>query len=69
MSGYAEPCFGAGASGCKSKEKSNYEAGGARGADCENTGTVAGTISSGKEREATGFSNSADGANSNCTGV
>ena len=43
--------------------------GGARGAVCEKTGPVAGTMSSGSGKEAIGFSKETDGATSNCTGV
>ena len=63
------PSSRAGASGCKSKAKSTYSAGGARGAVCEKTGPAAGIMSSGKGKEATDFNKETDGATSSCTGV
>ena len=65
----AEPCLRAGASGCKTKVKSSYSAGGARGAVCEKTGPAAGIMSSGNGKEATGFNKETDGATSNCAGI
>src|SRR5260221_4839122 len=50
--GTPRPCFRAGASCCKSKEKSSYAAVGARGAVWEKTWPVARTMLSGNGREA-----------------
>src|SRR5271165_2679925 len=50
-------------------EPRHYAEGGARGEVCENTGAATEILSSGSGSEAIGFSESTDGATTNCAGA